>query len=37
MAAPSFWYQPKGLRSALLAPLGMLYAFGTARRLKGPS
>ncbi len=37
MAAPRFWYQPKGLRSALLAPLGMLYAFGTARRLKGQS
>ena len=33
MQAPRFWYQPKGLRSKLLAPLGALYAAGTARKL----
>ena len=33
MQAPRFWYQPKGLRSKLFAPLGALYAAGTARKL----
>lgn len=33
MQAPRFWYQPKGLRSKLLAPLGALYAAGTTRKL----
>lgn len=37
MAAPRFWYQPKSLKSLMLAPLGWLYALGTARRLKGSS
>jgi tetraacyldisaccharide 4'-kinase len=37
MRAPGFWYRPPGLASALLSPLGALYAFGTARRLaRGP-
>jgi tetraacyldisaccharide 4'-kinase len=37
MRAPSFWYRPPGLTSSLLAPLGALYAAGTARRLRqGP-
>ncbi len=34
MRAPAFWYRPPGLASALLAPLGALYAAGTARRLR---
>ncbi|MGP1357490.1 tetraacyldisaccharide 4'-kinase [Roseicyclus sp.] len=33
MRAPGFWYRPPGLASALLSPLGALYAAGTARRL----
>ncbi len=36
MRAPRFWFRPPneaGLLSLLLSPLGMLYAFGTARRL----
>lgn len=33
MRAPGFWHQPPGLISTLLAPLGALYAQGTARRL----
>lgn len=37
MAAPRFWYQPKGLFSTVLAPLGWLYAMGTARRLRATS
>lgn len=37
MAAPRFWYQPKGLFSTVLAPLGWLYAIGTARRLRAAS
>lgn len=37
MAAPRFWYQPKGLFSTVLAPLGWLYAMGTARRLRAAS
>ena len=37
MRAPVFWYRPPGLASAVLAPLGALYAAGTARRLRnGP-
>lgn len=37
MRAPGFWYRPRGLASWLLAPLGTLYAAGTARRLaRGP-
>lgn len=37
--APAFWFAPKdrpGLIPRLLAPLGWLYAAGTARRLKRP-
>lgn len=33
MRAPGFWYRPPGLTATLLAPLGALYAAGTARRL----
>lgn len=33
MRAPRFWYRRPGLLSALLSPLGALYAAGTARRL----
>ena len=33
MQPPSFWHRPPGLWSTLLAPLGALYAAGTARRL----
>ncbi len=33
MRTPAFWYRPPGLLSALLSPLGALYAAGTARRL----
>jgi len=40
MGAPRFWYRPRarpGLRARALAPLGALYARGTARRLsRGP-
>ena len=35
MRTPAFWYRPPGLLSALLSPLGALYAAGTARRLSG--
>lgn len=34
MKAPRFWFAPRGLRAWLLAPLGALYAAGTARRLR---
>ena len=39
MRAPAFWFAPKdrpGLIPRLLAPLGWLYAAGTARRLRQP-
>jgi tetraacyldisaccharide 4'-kinase len=39
MRAPAFWYRPPdrpGLWPRLLAPLGGLYAAGTARRLRQP-
>jgi tetraacyldisaccharide 4'-kinase len=39
MRAPAFWFRPParpGLVPRLLAPLGWLYAAGTARRLRRP-
>lgn len=33
MRAPGFWHEPAGLASSVLAPLGAIYAAGTARRL----
>lgn len=33
MHTPGFWFRPRSWQSALLAPLGALYAIGTARRL----
>ncbi len=33
MQAPDFWFRPASWQSRLLAPLGALYAWGTARRL----
>ncbi|MBF9029524.1 tetraacyldisaccharide 4'-kinase [Rhodobacterales bacterium HKCCE3408] len=33
MRTPRHWYRTPGLLSALLSPLGALYAMGTARRL----
>lgn len=33
MQAPRFWFRPQSWQSLLLAPLGALYAYGTARRL----
>ncbi len=33
MRAPGFWQRPAGVLSTALAPLGALYAAGTARRL----
>ncbi|PYE84642.1 tetraacyldisaccharide 4'-kinase [Pseudoroseicyclus aestuarii] len=34
MRAPGFWYRPPGLASGVLAPLGGLYGYATARRLR---
>lgn len=31
--APDFWFRPPGAKARMLAPLGALYAAGTARRL----
>lgn len=36
MRTPDFWFRPPGLRARLLAPLGALYARGTARRVARP-
>ena len=36
MRAPRFWSRPPGVASALLAPLGALYARATARRVARP-
>ena len=37
MRAPAYWNNKNDLRAQLLRPLGALYAFGTARRLRrGP-
>lgn len=33
MRAPGFWHEAPGVASTLMAPLGALYAAGTARRL----
>ena len=33
MQTPRFWFRPRSWQSVLLAPLGALYALGTARRL----
>lgn len=33
LRAPDFWFRPPGAAARLLAPLGALYAAGTARRL----
>lgn len=33
LTAPRFWHRPAGLAARALAPLGALYAAGTARRL----
>lgn len=34
MRAPAFWWRPRGLASALLAPLGAVYGAVTGARLK---
>jgi tetraacyldisaccharide 4'-kinase len=34
MRQPRFWYAPAGPLALLLQPLGALYAYGTARRLR---
>ncbi|MEL6585928.1 MAG: tetraacyldisaccharide 4'-kinase [Pseudomonadota bacterium] len=34
MRAPGFWARPSSLVSTVLAPLGWVYAYGTARRLR---
>ncbi len=36
MTPPDFWYQPPGLASALLAPLGWAFGAATARRVAQP-
>ena len=33
MQAPRFWFRSRSWQAALLAPLGALYALGTARRI----
>ncbi|MGB4788727.1 MAG: tetraacyldisaccharide 4'-kinase, partial [Lentibacter algarum] len=33
MQTPRFWFRPRSWQAVLLAPLGALYALGTARRL----
>ncbi len=33
MQAPDFWFRPSSWQATLLAPLGALYAWGTAQRL----
>ncbi|MBU2980420.1 tetraacyldisaccharide 4'-kinase [Lentibacter algarum] len=33
MQTPSFWFRPSSWQATLLAPIGKLYAWGTARRL----
>lgn len=37
MQTPRFWFKPRSWQAALLAPLGHLYAAGTARRLRKSS
>ena len=34
MQAPKFWYQSIGMRACALWPLGQLYAWATAKRVK---
>lgn len=34
MRPPAFWHQPAGILARLLAPLGWIYAQGSARRLR---
>ncbi|MEL7301594.1 MAG: tetraacyldisaccharide 4'-kinase [Pseudomonadota bacterium] len=36
MRAPSFWFEPAGLRTALLSPAAWLYARATAARVARP-
>ncbi len=37
MRAPAFWYQKRGLRAWVLSPLGGLYGWATARRVRKAS